>query len=67
VDADVVIAGAGPDGAGTLRARYLAGGDGGASMVRRLAGIDFPGLPPAFLLRLGDVTLEPGVTPADPA
>ena len=54
----------GPDGAGTLRARYLVGCDGGASTVRRQAGIDFPGLPPAFLLRLGDVTLEPGVTPA---
>jgi 2-polyprenyl-6-methoxyphenol hydroxylase-like FAD-dependent oxidoreductase len=55
----------GPDVRGTLRARYLVGCDGGGSTIRREAGIGFPGLPPAFLLRLGDVTLEPGVTPAD--
>ena len=55
----------GPDGDGPLHARYLVGCDGGASTVRQRAGIDFPGLPPASLLRLGDVTLEPGVTPAD--
>jgi 2-polyprenyl-6-methoxyphenol hydroxylase-like FAD-dependent oxidoreductase len=55
----------GPDGDGTLHARYLVGCDGGGSTVRQQAGIDFPGLPPASLLRLGDVTLEPGVTPAD--
>lgn len=55
----------GPDGAGTLHARYLVGCDGGASTVRQQAGIDFPGLAPAMLLRLGDVTLEPGITPAD--
>jgi 2-polyprenyl-6-methoxyphenol hydroxylase-like FAD-dependent oxidoreductase len=54
----------GPDGGGTLHARYLVGCDGGTSMVRKQAGIDFPGLPPALLLRLGDVTLEPGITPA---
>jgi 2-polyprenyl-6-methoxyphenol hydroxylase-like FAD-dependent oxidoreductase len=55
----------GPDGDGTLHARYLVGCDGGGSTVRQQASIDFPGLPPASLLRLGDVTLEPGVTPAD--
>jgi len=55
----------GPGGDGTLRARYLVGCDGGASTVRPQAGIGFPGLPPAIVLRLGDVTLEPGVTPAD--
>jgi 2-polyprenyl-6-methoxyphenol hydroxylase-like FAD-dependent oxidoreductase len=55
----------GPHGEHQLRARYLAGCDGGASVVRHQAGIDFPGLAPAFLLRLGDVTLEQGLTPAD--
>ena len=55
----------GPDGDGTLHAQYLVGCDGGASTVRQQAGIDFPGLPPASLLRLGDVTLEAGVVPAD--
>jgi len=54
-----------PHGDGTLRARYLVGCDGGASTVRQRAGIDFPGLPPAMVLRLGDVTLEPGLTPGD--
>lgn len=55
----------GPDGAGTVHAQYLVGCDGGASTVRQQAGIDFAGLPPTLVLRLGDVTLEPGVTPAD--
>jgi len=55
----------GPHGGGRLRARYLVGCDGGASTVRQQAGIDFPGLAPASLLRLGDVTLEGNLTPAD--
>jgi 2-polyprenyl-6-methoxyphenol hydroxylase-like FAD-dependent oxidoreductase len=55
----------GPHGGYELRARYVVGCDGGASAVRRQAGIDFPGIAPAFLLRLGDVTLEAGLTPAD--
>ena len=36
---DVVLAG----GSGTVRARYVVGCDGGRSVVRRAAGIDFPG------------------------
>ena len=55
----------GPHGGHELRARYLVGCDGGASVVRHQAGIDFPGLAPAFVLRLGDVTLEAGVTLGD--
>jgi 2-polyprenyl-6-methoxyphenol hydroxylase-like FAD-dependent oxidoreductase len=35
---------AGPDGPYQLDARYLVGADGGTSMTRKLAGIDFPGM-----------------------
>ena len=55
----------GPQGHSQLRARFVVGCDGGASAVRKQAGIDFPGIPPTFLLRLGDVTLEADVTPPD--
>lgn len=34
----------GPGGAYQLRAKYLIGADGGTSMTRKLAGIDFPGM-----------------------
>ncbi|MGH3207408.1 MAG: FAD-dependent monooxygenase [Trebonia sp.] len=53
----------GPEGPGRLRAKFLVGCDGGASTVRKQAGIDFPGLAPTVLLRLGDVTMEGDVTP----
>ncbi|MFJ8871585.1 FAD-dependent monooxygenase [Streptomyces sp. NPDC102473] len=39
----VVVAFEGPDGPGEDTARYLVGCDGARSVVRRLAGIDFPG------------------------
>ena len=55
----------GPDGDRRLRARYVVGCDGGSSVVRKQAGIGFPGIPPTFLLRLGDVTLADGLTPQD--
>lgn len=55
----------GPQGPGQLRARYAVGCDGGTSVVRKAAGIEFPGIPPTFLLRLGDVTLEGDLTPQD--
>jgi 2-polyprenyl-6-methoxyphenol hydroxylase-like FAD-dependent oxidoreductase len=55
----------GPDGHQQLRARFVVGCDGGASAVRQQAGIDFPGIPPTFLLRLGDVTLAGDLTPQD--
>ncbi|TCS10215.1 FAD-dependent oxidoreductase [Caulobacter sp. BK020] len=43
-DADGVTATvAGPDGVETIRCRYLVGGDGGRSFVRRALEIDFPG------------------------
>jgi len=44
-DADgVTVRVAGPDGAYELAADYLVGADGGASLTRKLAGIDFPGM-----------------------
>ncbi|HEY3878929.1 MAG TPA: FAD-dependent monooxygenase [Trebonia sp.] len=65
-DADgVTLQVTGPRGAGRLRAAFVVGCDGGASVVRKQAGIDFPGIPPAFLLRLGDVTLADGLTPQE--
>jgi 2-polyprenyl-6-methoxyphenol hydroxylase-like FAD-dependent oxidoreductase len=42
-------------GRGPVRARYVVGCDGGRSAVRALAGIDFPGLAPTHLFRLGEV------------
>jgi 2-polyprenyl-6-methoxyphenol hydroxylase-like FAD-dependent oxidoreductase len=41
-----------------VEARFLVGCDGGASTVRRLAGIGFPGTEPTSLLRLGDVEID---------
>jgi 2-polyprenyl-6-methoxyphenol hydroxylase-like FAD-dependent oxidoreductase len=49
---------AGPDGSYRLRARYLVGCDGAHSLVRKQAGIGFPGTAPTQVLRLGDVTLS---------
>jgi 2-polyprenyl-6-methoxyphenol hydroxylase-like FAD-dependent oxidoreductase len=44
-DADAVtVEISGPDGPYLLRARYLVGADGGRSLTRKLAGIDFPGV-----------------------
>jgi 2-polyprenyl-6-methoxyphenol hydroxylase-like FAD-dependent oxidoreductase len=63
--ADVTVQFDGPQGGGQLRARFVVGCDGGASTVRRQAGIGFPGIPPTFLLRLGDVTLAGELTPDD--
>jgi len=65
-DADAVtLRVSGPDGDRQLRAAYVVGCDGGGSVVRKQAGIGFPGIPPTFLLRLGDVTLADGLTPQD--
>ncbi|MBP2322995.1 2-polyprenyl-6-methoxyphenol hydroxylase-like FAD-dependent oxidoreductase [Kibdelosporangium banguiense] len=43
-DDGVTIAISGPDGDYTERARYLVGADGAHSVVRKQAGIDFPGV-----------------------
>ncbi|MFD5876973.1 FAD-dependent monooxygenase [Streptomyces sp. NPDC060322] len=51
----VVVAFEGPDGPGEDTARYLVGSDGSKSVVRRLAGIDFPGLDATRGMYLADV------------
>jgi 3-(3-hydroxy-phenyl)propionate hydroxylase len=45
----------------TLRAQYLVGCDGGRSLIRKQAGIDFPGWDPStsFLIAEGEMTQEP--------
>jgi 2-polyprenyl-6-methoxyphenol hydroxylase-like FAD-dependent oxidoreductase len=40
----VAVRVAGPDGPYELTAKYLVGADGGTSLTRKLAGIDFPGM-----------------------
>ncbi len=46
---------------GALRARYLVGCDGGRSLVRKLAGLDFPGWDPSvsYLIAEAQMTGEP--------
>jgi len=41
-----------------LRARFVVGCDGARSRVRSSAGIEFPGLEPTSILRLGDVQVD---------
>jgi len=50
-----------PDGAQTLRARYLIGADGGSSFVRKTLGVDFPGRTLGVRAVVADVHAE-GVT-----
>ena len=51
-------------GADSLRAEYLVGCDGGRSVVRKAAGIDFPGLDPSTSWMIAEVEMaeepEPG-------
>ncbi|HYP19026.1 MAG TPA: FAD-dependent monooxygenase [Chloroflexia bacterium] len=47
----------GPDGGYRLRTRYLVGCDGAHSLVRKRAGIDFPGTTYEQVSRTGNVTL----------
>lgn len=48
---------AGPNGAQTVRARYLVGADGGRSFVRGALGVDFPGKTLGVRAIVADVTL----------
>ena len=50
---DVELSGGGP-----LRARYLVGCDGGRSLVRKAAGIDFPGLDPSTSWMIAEVEMD---------
>ena len=45
-------------GGGSLRARYLAGCDGGRSVIRKTAGIDFPGWDPTASYLIAQVEME---------
>jgi 2-polyprenyl-6-methoxyphenol hydroxylase-like FAD-dependent oxidoreductase len=60
-DADsVTVDLTGPDGPEQLVTRYLVGADGGRSTVRKLAGIDFPGITDnGFVSRNGQVAIPP--------
>ncbi|MEU9168985.1 FAD-dependent monooxygenase [Streptomyces sp. NPDC048420] len=49
----------GPAGGETLRARYLVGCDGARSTVRRLTGIDFPGVSATIEMKMADVAGVP--------
>jgi 3-(3-hydroxy-phenyl)propionate hydroxylase len=52
-------------GGRSLRARYLAGCDGGRSLIRKAAGIGFPGWDPSISYLIGEVDMdeepEPGI------
>ena len=42
----------------SLRAEYLVGCDGGRSLVRKAAGIDFPGLDPSTSWMIAEVEMD---------
>lgn len=54
-DDGVTVQAQGPEGGVRLRARHVVGCDGARSIVRKLAGIDFPGTEPVIELRFADV------------
>lgn len=57
----------GADGPSTVRCRWLVGCDGGRSIVRKAAGIGFPGTPAREFTLFGDVVLaDPAAVPFGP-
>jgi len=56
-DDAVTLDALGPDGAYQLRARYLVGCDGARSLVRKQAGVGFPGVTSTEISRIGQVRL----------
>jgi 2-polyprenyl-6-methoxyphenol hydroxylase-like FAD-dependent oxidoreductase len=56
-DDAVTLDARGPDGAYQLRARYLVGCDGAHSLVRKQAGVGFPGVTSTEISRIGQVRL----------
>jgi 2-polyprenyl-6-methoxyphenol hydroxylase-like FAD-dependent oxidoreductase len=49
---------ASPTGEGRIRCSYLVGCDGGRSLIRKMAGFDFPGSPPALTMYQADVEID---------
>ncbi|MFF3399996.1 FAD-dependent monooxygenase [Streptomyces sp. NPDC002659] len=54
-DDGIVVVTEGPEGRSERTAQYLVGCDGGRSTVRRLAGIDFPGIPATRGMYVADI------------
>jgi 2-polyprenyl-6-methoxyphenol hydroxylase-like FAD-dependent oxidoreductase len=67
-DSPVTLDVRGPDGDYRLRARYVVGCDGAHSLVRKQAGIGFPGVTSTDILRIGRVFLPTvAITPGGDA
>lgn len=66
-DAGVSVAVRGPDGSYELGTRYLVGADGAHSLVRKSAGIDFPGSTTDVVVRIADVHIPDELRAANDA